>query len=1269
MNKYIEHLLQLYKEKKIPHEAALSLLESYKAFGEKKESDTIAVIGLACKMPMADCKEEFWKRLQSGTNCIRSLSAKRREDTDPLIPLLAHNLHSSEDPYWKGGFLSSVDSFDNDFFHILPAEARIMDPQQRLFLEVAHAAFEDAGYTISKLRGSNTGVYIGDVVNEYRKIVTDVSPLAVIGNVSPFIASRISYFYDLHGPALNVSTTCSTSLVGVHLACQSLLTHESDLLIVGAINLRLFPFAFKDDPVDALGITTQDGACFAFDNRANGIVRGEGAGALVLKRYKDAVKDRDHIYALIRGSHVNNDGRSSNVGAPNPLAHTALLKKAWEKSEIDPRQISYIEAHGTGTHIGDPIEVQGISKAFAAFTQDKQFCGIGSVKTNIGHLTGGASGLAGLIKTILALYHEQIPPSLHFETPNEFIDFPNTPLFVTDRLIPWPRSSKPRIAGVSAFGFNGTNCHVVLEEAPSERKEEKSLSNTLPFLFTHKSTSGLRKQIDRYSSFLEKRSVRLQDLSYTLAFGRDHHAAQHLIWANSLHDLCKQLRDYQDDPRPVGKINWEITFKGLDPHIISLPTYVFEPKRFWLETALWNNDDTIAKPPAPILEESNEAPIIDQLVHLFEEAMGLKKIEPTDSFLELGGDSLLGIEIISLIHKRMNKKITYHELFQNPRIIDLAELLNGKERSIFQDIPKAPMQEEYPLSYGQRRLWILHQMQDNPIAYNIYDTYQFDSAIDLIAFQDALDRLLERHVGFRTCFVEKNGEPYQKVTHHKRFDLTVLSVSSMENAIEKIHAFRETPFDLQNGPLAKALLLSLSPTCALFFFVIHHIVCDGWSIRVIIEELLKLYRGALLKPLRIDTIDYCYWQQHQVFNQKRFKELERFWLERFDSPPPVCEIPGDRPRPAVFNFQGARKSFNIPKEIEEKLSFHGGKENATLFMVLLASIYVLMHRYTGQTDLIVGSPVSGRSHADLKPLVGFFVNTLALRCTLNPLESFAQFLRQVRDRALHDFEHQDYPFDLLIDQLKLERDTSRSPLFNINVAYQNFELDAEAKKALSDLKTKTVNLPHHSCKWDLEFEFVKEADGAFTCYVEYYKGIYSEEMISILISTYQSLLQDLAKGFEKSPSSIALSPLSYAITGPSLPYRHLPLHELFEEQVARVPNHPAIKTFDRVYPYKELNEHANRLAHFLKFEYHLQTEERVGLYLENSPEAVIAILAILKAGGAYVPLDIKSPLDRIRFIIDEADIKCIVSAKKELKKLNDLQVEQLLALLYLSRFR
>lgn len=1261
MNKYVEHLLQLYKEKKIEREAALSLLENYKAFGEKASSnDAIAIVGLACQMPMADSKDEFWEKLQGGTNCVGTFPQRRRQDTDPLIPLLSHNLHSLENPYWLGGFLSSVDSFDNDFFHILPAEARIMDPQQRIFLEIAHAAFEDAGYASAKLRGSNTGVFIGDVVNEYRKIVTEVSPLAVVGNISPFIASRVSYFYDLHGPTVNVSTTCSTSLVAVHLACQSLLTGESDLVLVGAVNLRLFPFAFKDDPVDALGITTPDGACYAFDGRANGIVRGEGVGALVLKRYQEALRDGNHIYALIRGSHVNNDGRSSNVGAPNPLAHAALLKKAWERSQIDPRQISYIEAHGTGTRIGDPIEVQGIGKAFSSFTRDKQFCGIGSVKTNIGHLTGGASGLAGVIKTVLALYHEQIPPSLHFDYPNEFIDFPDTPVFVVNRLTPWPRGQNKRVAGVSAFGFNGTNCHMVLEEPPSSPRKMEPLTKALPFLFTHKTLSGLQKQIKKYADFFEKNKDRLrpEDVSYTLFAGRDHHPNQVLLFAKSIDELSRQMADLLTDNKlsisTPKQVDWEAAFKGLEPCLVPLPTYAFEARRFWLETKAWSNDDQIAHIAAAPLETTGE-PLIDQLVGIFQDAMGLEKIQPTDSFLDLGGDSLIGVEIIGLIHKRLNKKISYNDLFQNPRIIDLAKLLGTKEAAPFQDIPQAPLQELYPLSYGQRRLWILHQMQDNPIAYNIYDTYRFDVSIDLNDFQRALDQLVERHIAFRTTFIESNGEPYQRITSQHHFDLTVLEVSSMEIAYEKIHSFRQNPFDLEKGPLAKAILLRLSPTTSLFFFMMHHIISDGWSIRIIIEELLKLYRGAAINPLKINTIDYCHWQQHQAASENRFKELENFWLERLKSPLPICEIPGDKTRPPVFTFQGARKSFDVLKNDEEQLSLYGGKENATLFMVLLASVYVLIYRYTGQTDLIVGSPIAGRFHADLKPLVGFFVNTLALRCTLNPSESFAHFLRQLREQILHDFEHQDYPFDLLVDQLKLERDTSRSPLFNINIAFQNFELDEAAKQTLAQLKTQRVDLPHDSCKWDLEFEFVRQQDGSLICFVEYYKDLYSEEMVSILISTYQSLLRSLVEGFDTPIDRIALSPSSYAISGPSIPYRTVPLHELFEEQAALSPDRPAVKFSNQELSYKELNERANQLAHFLKFEKNLEPEECIGLYLENSPESIISILGVLKAGGAYVPLDIKSPLDRVRGIIEEAKIKYIISKKRHLRAVNDLQ--------------
>lgn len=1262
MNKYIEQLLKLYKEKKIEHDIALSLLESYKAFGDKTTSDNrIAIVGMECRMPMANSKEEFWERLQSGTNCVGSFPLERRLDTDPLIPILAHNLHSTDKPYWQGGFLSSVDGFDHRFFHILPGEAKIMDPQQRIFLEVAHAAFEDAGYCISKLRGSNTGVFIGDVVNEYQKIVTEVSPLAVIGNVSPFIASRVSYFYDLHGPTINVSTTCSTSLVAVHLACQSLTTGESDLVLVGAVNLRLFPFGFMDDPVDALGITTPDGACHAFDNRANGIVRGEGVGALVLKRYKDAIKDRNHIYGVIRGSHVNNDGRSSNVGAPNPLAHAALLKKTWEKSSIDPRQISYIEAHGTGTHIGDPIEVQGIGTAFSAFTHSKQFCGIGSVKTNIGHLTGGAAGLAGLIKTVLALHHEQIPPSLHFESPNEFIDFPNTPLFVVDHLTPWPRELNPRIAGISAFGFNGTNCHVIVEEAPELKREAKLLKKVLPFLFTHQTESGLQAQIKKYLDFFEKNQGKLnpEDISFTLALGRDHYSFQLLLFAISIEDLNRQLSSFLAKKGPVistdNNLNWEEIFNSLEPHFISLPTYIFESQRFWLEGEVWRNNDQIVKNSILSSEKEIEIPLENQLVNLFQEVMGLEKVQPTDSFFDLGGDSLLGIEVITLIHKRLKKKISYNDFFKNPRIHDLAQLLSMKETTLFQSISQAPIQELYPLSYGQRRLWILNQMQDHPIAYNICDAYQFDSPIDPVRLQMALDHLVERHDAFRITFIEKEGIPYQKIASHSTFNLRVLNVSSLEVAYQEIDALKQEPFDLENGPLAKAILLPLSSTTSLFFFMMHHIISDGWSIRIIIEEILKLYRGISLSPLRVNLIDYSYSQQHQLMTEKRFEELRSFWFDRLTAPLAICEIPGDKVRPAVFSFQGARKTFDISKQCEEKLSFHGRKENATLFMVLLASIYVLIYRYTGQTDLIIGSPISGRFHADLKPLIGFFVNTLALRCSLNPLQTFALFLEQVKNQTLHDFENQDYPFDLLIDQLKLERDTSRSPLFNINVAFQNFELSKEAKEILIELKTKRIELPHDSCKWDIEFEFVKQQDGSIICFVEYYTGVYSEEMISTIILAYQTLLQSLEEGFQTPISHIALSPLSRNISGPLVSYPHIPLHELFEQQVARIPDIVAVKAFDQMFSYKELNEKANQLAHFLKWEKNLKLEECVGLYLENSFEVILSILGILKAGGAYVPLDIKSPLDRIRLIISEAKIGCILSVKKHLKALGDLQ--------------
>jgi acyl transferase domain-containing protein len=425
-NQYLKLLLSLYKEKKIEQSAAYALINEYQKLHNKSVegfSKKIAVIGMACRMPMAVNKEEFWSLLRKGTNCIGEFPANRRKDIDPLVKNIPQEKFKSSRSYWNGGFLEEIDHFDNDFFKILPAEAKVMDPQQRIFLEMAHEAFEDAGYCRKKLKGSNTGIFLGDVVNEYREIISEVTPAGVIGNISPFITSRVSYYYDLHGPSVNISSTCSTSLVAFHEACQSLLLNECEMALTGAINLRIFPFDLVDDPIEALGVASEDEKCRAFDNKANGIVRGEGGVVFLIKRLENAIEDRDHIYGVILGSSVNNDGRSSGVGAPNPLAQEKLILDTWKKAGVDPRTIHYFEAHGTGTRIGDPIEVQAISQAFSAFTSEKQFCGLGSVKTNIGHLTGGASGVASLMKVLLSLYHKEIPPTLHFEEPNQLIEF------------------------------------------------------------------------------------------------------------------------------------------------------------------------------------------------------------------------------------------------------------------------------------------------------------------------------------------------------------------------------------------------------------------------------------------------------------------------------------------------------------------------------------------------------------------------------------------------------------------------------------------------------------------------------------------------------------------------------------------------------------------------------------------------------------------------------------------------------------------------------
>lgn len=429
----------------------------------------VAVVGVGCRLPGGiEGPDDFWAFLLAGGDAVGEVPAERWQDFDDGSAATAAVL--ARTTRW-GAFLDDVAGFDAEFFGIAPSEAQLMDPQQRLLLEVVWEALDNAGMAVSTLRGSATGVYVGLSALEYGFLTTaDLSKVTEwtgTGSAGSIAANRLSYVFDLRGPSLTIDTACSSSLVALHQACRALRSGECDTALAAGVNVLLSPMVTAG--LDQAGVLAPDGRCKTFDASADGIARGEGCGVVVLKRLDDALRDGDSILAVVRGTAVNSDGRSAGMVAPNPAAQQALLRAALRDAEVDAAEVDYVEAHGTGTLLGDPIEAGALSAVLGRQRPVDRPLLIGSVKSNLGHLEG-AAGIAGVIKTVLSLHHGELPASLHFRTPNPHIDFAEAGLRVVDEGTPWPGDgSRPALAGVSAFGWGGTNAHAVLEEWKPER--------------------------------------------------------------------------------------------------------------------------------------------------------------------------------------------------------------------------------------------------------------------------------------------------------------------------------------------------------------------------------------------------------------------------------------------------------------------------------------------------------------------------------------------------------------------------------------------------------------------------------------------------------------------------------------------------------------------------------------------------------------------------------------------------------------------------------
>ncbi len=502
-------------------------------------SEPIAIVGIGCRFPGgADDPEAYWQLMARGTDAVREIPASRWPAE--LLPGNRPELR------WAG-LLDQVDGFDAAFFGVSPREAESLDPQQRLLLEVAWEALENAGQQPSALVGSDTGVFVGLCSSDYQHRVLlrgaeQFDAYCATGNMPSTAAGRLSYVLDFQGPCMTVDTACSSSLVSITLACQSLRAGDCSVALAGGVNLVLSPFGMS--LLAETQALSPDGRCRTFDARANGFVRGEGCGIIVVKRISDAVRDGDPIRAIVRGWAVNQDGRSTGLTAPNVLSQQALLRRALQQARVPAEAIGYVEMHGTGTPLGDPIEADALREVLGKPRADGSSCVLGAVKTNLGHLEG-AAGVAGLIKAVLALEHEEIPQNLHFRRLNPRISLDGTSLVIPAESVPWKRSDKPRFAGVSGFGISGTNAHVILEEAPARGPRDEPAREASSYLLplSARSPASLAALARSYALRLStpERAAPLRDLVFSASTRRTHHSHRLAVAGRTRDEIVEAL--------------------------------------------------------------------------------------------------------------------------------------------------------------------------------------------------------------------------------------------------------------------------------------------------------------------------------------------------------------------------------------------------------------------------------------------------------------------------------------------------------------------------------------------------------------------------------------------------------------------------------------------------------------------------------------------------------------------------------------------------------
>ncbi|MGF9966589.1 amino acid adenylation domain-containing protein [Bacillus rhizoplanae] len=639
----------------------------------------------------------------------------------------------------------------------------------------------------------------------------------------------------------------------------------------------------------------------------------------------------------------------------------------------------------------------------------------------------------------------------------------------------------------------------------------------------------------------------------------------------------------------------------------------------------------------------------EKLVDIWSKILGVNRVGIQDDFFELGGHSLTAAKLLAHIHEQFEVVVPLKELFTLRSIESLSEYIASQDTTSFNTIEKVERQEFYQASSAQKRMYLMQQLDQNNVAYNVPGAIEIRGRLDYEKLNSTLCQMIERHEVLRTIFSTIDGMVVQKIVPMESVDFTVERMTAVDDKeAEMLMARFIRPFNLQTNIPIRAAVIQLEEKRQFLLLDMHHIIADGTTAGILIEEFSAIYSGQELEPLELQYKDYSSWQlKHRESNE--MKEQEAYWLSELEGELPLLSLPTDYTRPQEKDYRGDRVHVTLSSMTTEGLKWIAKDSGSTLYMVLLAGIKILLSRYSGQEDIIVGSPIAGRNHRDVESMMGVFVNTLAIRSKVDGELPFTQYLQTIKQKTLHALEHQEYQFEDLVEKLDIERSLNRNPLFDVMFAFQNMEM---GEWNVQGLTFKQYDLSHQSEKFDLTWD-VTEQNGQIEIVLSYATSLFTRETIEKMTVHFIRILEGIVDN-----STIPINQIEMISEGEKQKVlkefnslkseyaRHQTIHELFEHQVERTPNNVAIRFNDKTLTYQELNKKANALASTLRRK-GIVPDSLVAILLDRSVEMIVGILAILKAGGAYLPIDPEHPRERIEYILQNSNAKFLLTDRTE----------------------